>query len=367
MQNKKLSVVQITDQLNIGGAERVLVTISNLLYKYGHRVAVLTIVTKGPLAAQLNKEIKVIDIKRKWKWNLLTMHRLIKAIGEFDIIHVHSSYNLRYVYLAMKIFGLHKPIFFHEHFGDIETDKTVSWHQQFIYPKTILIAVSNSIAQWALHNVKMDNKRVFLLPNTVEVVQPNETGKRSAANVSNLVLVANIRPAKNIDFAIDLLKELNRKNLFHLTIIGKPAERVYLENLQQKIKQLQLTERVNFIFDIDEIQPLLCRYQLAIHTAKSESGPLVLIEYMAQNLPFITYNTGEVAQQIKAVLPELIADDFNTLAWINRIDFLLTEKNYGYIQQKMQQVFEVYYSTEEYYNRCINIYEQGLKLSIAKV
>lgn len=362
MQNRKLSVVQITDQLNVGGAERVLVTLTNLLYKNGHKVTVLTTVARGPLALQLNKKIPVIDLQRKWKWNPVKMLQLIKAIKTFDIIHVHSSYNLRYVYLASKLFGLRKPIFFHEHFGDIETIKNVSWHQRLIYPKTILIAVSRSLEQWALCNVKMDSKRVFLLPNTVKAVPPDEVKKGSASNVINLVLVANIRPAKNIEFAITLLKELNAKNLFHLTIIGKPADQVYFKKLQQKIAQLQLTAQVNLIFDTDEIQPLLHQFDLGIHTAKSESGPLVLIEYMAQGLPFITFNTGEVVQQIKTELPELIVYDFNTAAWIEKIYSLLDDNNRSSIKEKMRAVFKSCYSENAYYNRCIQIYTEGLQL-----
>ena len=86
MQDKKLSVVQITDQLNIGGAERVLVTLSNLLHQHGHTVAVVTTVIKGPLATQLHQDIPIIDLQRKWKWNPFTMLRLIKSIKGFDII-----------------------------------------------------------------------------------------------------------------------------------------------------------------------------------------------------------------------------------------------------------------------------------------
>src|SRR6185503_12378296 len=95
---KKYSIVQIIDRLNIGGTERVLVTLSNLLHEKGHNVSVVTTVTEGPLAAMLNKNIPVINLQRKWKWNPVTMYRLIKAIKHFDIIHVHSSYNLRYLF-----------------------------------------------------------------------------------------------------------------------------------------------------------------------------------------------------------------------------------------------------------------------------
>jgi glycosyltransferase involved in cell wall biosynthesis len=182
--NRQYSIVQIIDRLNIGGTERVLVTLSNLLQEKGHNVNVVCTVTKGPLAVMLNKKIPVIELKRKWKWNPVTMHTLIKAIRHFDIIHVHSSYNLRYLFLAASIFRLKKPIFFHEHFGDINIDQSVSWHTKFIYPKTILIAVSKQIADWAIEKLKMSAHTVFVLSNTVirekyPVVQLKKDGPKS--------------------------------------------------------------------------------------------------------------------------------------------------------------------------------------------
>src|SRR5438874_4568066 len=97
MQNKKFKVVQIIDRLHIGGAERVVIMLSNLLQQHGHNVKVITTVNTGPLAKQLNKEIKQISLNRKWKWNPITMRRLISEVKEYDVIHVHSSHNLRYL------------------------------------------------------------------------------------------------------------------------------------------------------------------------------------------------------------------------------------------------------------------------------
>ncbi len=362
MQNKKPSVVLITDQLNVGGAERVLVTLSNLLYQHGHAVTVVTTVTQGPLAAQLHNQIPVIDLQRKWKWNPLTMLRLVKSIKAFDVIHVHASYNMRYVYLAMKLFRMQKPIFFQEHYGNIANVKTPVWHIRLIYPKTILIAVSATIQQWAQDVLKMDSSLVFLLPNIVTpyknplLKEPHKNGAVS------LLLVSNILPAKHIEFAIELVHKLNTANHFHLTVIGKKADTVYLELLQQKINEFQLADRIHFIFGCNEIQPLLHQFDLALHPSKSESGPLVLIEYMAQGLPFVTFNTGEVVHQINRELPELIADDFNTAKWMEMIAYLLDDNNRLSVQKKMKKVFEAYYAVEKYYSSCIDIYTKGLKL-----
>ena len=52
------------------------------------------------------------------------------------------------------------------------------------------------------------------------------------------------------------------------------------------------------------------QFEIGLQTAKSESGPLVLIEYLAQSLPFLTFNTGQVVDDIKSDIPQLILDNF---------------------------------------------------------
>src|SRR4051794_8408135 len=148
MQQRVYSIVQVTDQLNIGGAEQIIVMLANLLQAHGHSTAVITTVSPGPLANRLHQNIQFINLNRKWKWNPVTMYKLVKALKQFDIVHVHSSYNLRYVYLASSLFCLRKHIFYHEHYGNaINTFPNIL--QRHIYSKSVFIAVSQKLATWA--------------------------------------------------------------------------------------------------------------------------------------------------------------------------------------------------------------------------
>src|SRR4051812_1632827 len=149
------SIVQVTDQLNIGGAEQIVVMLANLLQVHGHKTAVVTTVAPGPLATKLHPAVQHINIDRKWKWNPVKMYRLVKVLKQYNVVHVHSSYNLRYVFLAGRLFFLQKTIFYHEHFGDIHINTTVAWHQRWIYPKVNFIAVSRQLAEWAIDKIKL--------------------------------------------------------------------------------------------------------------------------------------------------------------------------------------------------------------------
>jgi glycosyltransferase involved in cell wall biosynthesis len=359
MEETKLKVVQIIDRLHIGGAERVVVMLSNILQEHGHTVKVITTVSGGPLVNQLNKDIQHLNLDRKWKWNVVTMRKFRNEIKDYDVIHVHSSHNLRYVYLAMKLFRVKKPIFFHEHYGDINIDPSIRWHQKLIYPNVIFIGVSSKHTQWAIQKLKMPEEKVFLLPNTVEKFNANELQPKKDVRYQ-LLIVSNFRPIKNIEFAIELFKELrNAESKYHLTIIGQIADTQYYEKIKDIIVKNGLKDDVEFVHNCSNIQPFLHQFDFALHTAVSESGPLVLIEYMAQGLPFLTYNTGEVVEEIKSKIPLAAMNSFHTDEWLNRIQTLLRLPSDD-LSHKFSNVYDHYFSTEVYYKKLMEIYETVL-------
>jgi len=125
------------------------------------------------------------------------------------------------------------------------------------------------------------------------------------------------------------------------------------------IQQQQLQQHITILQNCTDVQPLLHHFHIGMHSSLSESGPLVLIEYLAQNIPFVTFNTGEVTFQISESLPEFILNDFDMNAWLARIQIILS-KDKQYWQQKLPQVFDKYFSAEKYYQKSIAIYRQGL-------
>ena len=359
MQQPVYSIVQVTDQLNIGGAEQMIVMLANLLQAHGHPTTVLTTVTPGPLAVKLHSSVQHINLGRRWKWNPLTMYRLIKVLRQHDVVHVHSSYNLRYVYLASRLFFLRKPIFYHEHYGDIHINTTVAWHQQWIYPNVIFIAVSRQLAGWAIQKIKLSPKRVFLLQNTI--VKQIAQHANTLLPPYQLLLVSNIRRTKNIEFAIELMKALNdSRQGFHLTIIGQVNDEVYYGELLKLIDHYLLGGYIHFDHHCSNIQPLLSSYHLALHTSRSETGPLVLLEYIAQGLPFLMYNTGEVVQQIQQHVPDFIMQNFDITAWLQAIRSILRLPR-EQTANCLIELYEQYFSPEAYYQQCMAIYKEGLK------
>jgi len=388
---QKLSVVHVIDRLHTGGAERVLVTLANIFCKQGHRVKVVTITEQGPLANQLIPGIEIVNLGRAFKYSPLIMRRLISQLKGFDVVHVHSFYNLRYLWLAKMLFGLKQPVFYHEHLGFRANMQATAW-QKYILPKTIFIATTVQINQWAVKQAGVEPKRVFTLPNIVlkediklesredggpkvgktesQESESWEDGSRKdrgemGRNLTHntpginprLVLVSNIRVEKNIEFAITLLQYLHIKGKkYHLTIVGKLSDMAYYDRLQKLVVETGTTDYITWVHNADSVQQLLPRFDIGLHTSPSESGPLAVIEYLAQGLPFVAYNTGEVITTIKQELSGCIAETFNPNEWEEKLQQLQSAAQQE-LKHQLQAVFEKHFSAEAYYQQCLGIYK----------
>ncbi len=358
-----MTILHLIDTLNIGGAERVLVTICNIFHQKKYKIDVLTILTPGKYADELLPGIKVYTLNRKWKYNPLKLYQLSRIVNRYDIVHIHMRYDLRYVFLAKLLFGFKTKIVSHDHYGSIVIDPAVPKFSKFILKKVTYAAVSQDLIEWAVNKVGLPREQTFLLSNIVQI--KNNRTIRSNVKQHSILMVANIRPAKNIEFALELMKAFNEKgNDVRLDIVGQINDKEYYKKILSMISQYQLDEKVKLIHDCYNVQAIIQKYSLAIHTAKSESGPLVLIEYLGHAIPFVTFKTGRVVEQIQNELPEMIISTFNLEEWISSITSLLKENEGGIkedLKTRMNQVFLKYYSEDKYFKDCLSVYERALK------
>ena len=108
-----MRVLQIIDTLDIGGAERVFVDISNLLHQKKIDISVLTFVDGGELKSSLYKGIPHVKFKRTHKLNIYSAYQLSKIIKKYDILHVHMRHVYRYVKFICLLFNVKSKIILH--------------------------------------------------------------------------------------------------------------------------------------------------------------------------------------------------------------------------------------------------------------
>ena len=173
-------------------------------------------------------------------------------------------------------------------------------------------------------------------------------------------MIGNFRRVKNHLFAIQLIQQLGNGITLHL--YGMIEDAAYHEELVHYIQSNRLNETVKIISGVNNVYNVLGKYNLAIHTASNETGPLVLLEYMQAGLPFITYNTGDVATHISNALPGLVMHSFEKEHWLAAINnMLLNEQVRETTKVKMKQVVAEIYTEDKYWERLLNVYKKVLQ------
>lgn len=347
-----MKILKVIDTLEIGGAEKVFIDLTNLLHEKGTDVSALFILGPGKWTHQLDIGIKQMNLNRKFKWSLLTMYRCARIMRQYDIIHCHHRHVFAYINLCAILFGVRSKIILHDHYGLIELNQQVPQNISGPLKPTFFIGVSKKLTTWAEEKLKVDVKRVFLLPNIVR--STNQTFL--AEKTYDWILVSNIKPAKNQLFAVALAQRMNRS----LLIVGNVQDPAYYQTLQNTLGNAG--GRITIKTDVTDVRPLLAHANMGLHVSKSESGPLTLIEYLSIGLPFVAYQTGEVVQSVKAAFPEMLLSNFDISQWEAAIRYI-ESSNKTHYHNAIKNFYAANFSEKQYVTQCLTIYKNILAVS----
>ena len=353
-----MKVLQVIDKLDVGGAERVSIDLSILLSRQPEvTVSFLCLLDKGELDFELiQRNIKLLHLKRPSRYHIKSFFRLIRILNQYDIIHVHSRHVLRYVGLThfLPFFLKKYKIVFHDHYGKIENDPQISNYMRFCISKCkAYIGVSQTLISWAK---KIDIKVPLFLLSNIILKTDNLDIKRMTASI---IMIGNFRKQKNYEFILDLLSVLPLN--ISIDIYGKPVDINYYEFILNLIEERNLSERIRIFTNEKNVLPLLNNYDLALHCAKSETGPLACIEYLLKKLPFVMYETGEVAKQVKTKTDALTIKNFDIEKWKIQIIKLISDLDYrAEVINEMISINDIYYCEEKYVQKCLEIYHTTL-------
>ena len=278
------------------------------------------------------------------------MHRCAALTSGYDIVHVHMRHTWVYLRLACLIFSPSIRLIFHYHYGDIAIDQKTTYRLRGLFKPRFYIGVSRELTRWAIAKLKINETSVFLLENT-SVPHYGYSDRYQG----DWVMVSNLRSTKNILFAIRMAIKMKRK----LVIFGNPDSSLYAK---EALKFAENSEYAKVVQNETNVEQYFGNFKLAIHTALSETGPLVLLEYMAHGLPFITSSTGEVVSKIREDLAIFIASTFDEEEWEKSISYLEGEirSNGEALKQKLQNLFNEKFSPKNYLDQCLKIYQNVL-------
>ncbi len=205
MKLSETKILHVIDRLEVGGAERVFLDLTYLLLNENLRIDTLLISGRGALYERIDSRAGTYFLNRKNKYSLFKMLECAAVCSRYRIVHIHMRHTYAYVKLAQLLSFKKFTIIFHDHNNKIDT---IPFSLKGLFKPIFYIGVSQQLIEWAVSKLKIDKNKTFLLRNII--IPSNNSVEINSGK--DLVMVSNISPVKNIEFAIELVTTL-KKNL----------------------------------------------------------------------------------------------------------------------------------------------------------
>ncbi len=283
------------------------IEIANATDKTRFHCSVLVTRDVDVLAPLLSRDIPLHILGRTKRFDMKSTKRFLNLLHSENVslLHVHGGSSLNFVAFASvvsRISNFHFPnILFHDHWGDIELIPEVP-----VLPRIFSKFLNADYV--CIHQTMVESlKRHGYPANKMHFIRNAIIFDGYACNNNSLeeeiersdplrgVIISNLRFAKGFDVLIEamaLCKDLN----WDLQIIGGPLNTDYAQYCLTKCTDHGIHDRVHFLGVRTDAVELLKTADFGVYSAHTESGPLVLIEYIAAKLPFASTKVGAVGE-----------------------------------------------------------------------
>ena len=276
-----------------GGAEKSFAELCNELSKSIEIEVVLF--KENKIEERLNENIKVYilssDSSRHNPFLYFEIFTLIKKINP-DIIHTHSAKASEIIYTLNKFVSLKQ----------VATKRNPRKGKVF-NKINYVTAISKDVVR------SIDKKDVELIYNGL--LQERTIPVKNSNLVFTLLAVGGLDKIKGFDI---LIKEVSKLDFpFHLNIAGEGDERKNLENL---IKNLDLSEKVTLLGHREDISSLIATADLVVISSHSEGFGRVIVETLFYGKLIVSTRVG---LSIEILPEELLIDDFEIAKKISTV------------------------------------------------
>ena len=355
--------------LNIGGAEKYVVGLSNALIEHGHEVSICTISQGISLKKHLNEKVCHYELGTKSNLSIKKVTQLIRIIKEKDIQILHSHL------FKSDLLNYFASFFNEKNIVRISTEHSTSSRrkkykifglvQRKIYKRfNAVTAISDSVRNHIINWTGVNSKKVITIYNgtdmiirpTAEIIQKVNEMDHSKSSIGTLARLETRKDLQTSLKAINYLVYQLKFTDFKYTIYGDGPEKGNLESLSTKLK---IDKYVHFAGFSSDIGSLIDGFDLHILSSVEEGFGISIIETMARGIPNIGTDTGGI--------PEVISDNVNGFLFkcgdyedlANKINFLLNEKkemiNFGI--SAINRV-ESDFTLESTVNKLLKVYEE---------
>lgn len=300
-----MRVLQVIPDLRKGGAERIVIDISNELIRRGVQVLLLNFKPENHYSF-LTENIQRAVVPAQFVPSatgqpFAKLDAYSRVLKEFkpDIIHSHL-YEAEMVTRQV----IHPGIKYVSHLHS-NLDQFRRLSPRAILQKTLLanflerrllfaqyrkcannfIVISNHAMQYYAQELSADLRRLKILNNAIDYKRFFKKSPNRIQTPVRLVTIGRLDENKNHIFLLQVVRFLKNENIdVRLDIFGEGPSR---KKIEESRSLLELGETVTLHGNVNRIEQHLHHAHLYVHAARSEAFGLTIVEAMAAGLPFV--------------------------------------------------------------------------------
>jgi len=305
---KKIQIVFIMPELNMGGSERVILNIINGLDRDRYSIGLILFNSNGALVDEVSSDITIYDLNissvKKGLFALIKKLYSLKpnivfgGIGHLNIslaifIPILKRFlpNTKFIARQSNILTMNNRHEKHPYIHD--------WLYKRVYKNyNKIVCQSNYMQKDLIENYHFPIDKTIVIPNPIDIenIEQLSTIKLKypfSVKTLNLITVGQFRYQKRHDLLLKMFAKLDED--YTLTIIGDGAKRGKLESLA---KELEIIDRVAFLGHQKNPYAYIKQADIFVLTSEFEGFPNVVLEANLCGLPVVAFETSGVDKEI---------------------------------------------------------------------
>lgn len=313
--------MQLVNNLDIGGAQEVVRTLSAYLIERGAPTVVCTL-RDGPLRSEIEEMGITVEVLPGRNHSVLSLPHFLKEIADIrkglihlvrkydiDVIQTHLLRSLDFLVASLKLSFPNLLVFWtvHNYLFELRADQ-LSGQRWLLKPKKYIhnalyrmvadringfIAVSDEVEQAIRQTIRVDQRRITTICNGVDIRRYQRKVDRMAIRSSLglkeedqvVILVGTLKEQKGHRYLVQAAAPLiAQNNNLHILFPGDGPLRA---SLQQQVQELGLEKHIHFLGSRKDIPDLLAASDYFVLPSLWEGLAMALIEAMASGLPVL--------------------------------------------------------------------------------
>jgi glycosyltransferase involved in cell wall biosynthesis len=269
-----------------GGAERLVMQLSERLPEHGFESHIIAIVRGGSMENILREQnIRFTVLERQGIFGRFTnIFRLKNFLQDLnpDIVHTHLSASNFFGRLSARMAGckniittMHNVRMYHGRVGEffMRVMKNFSG---------LYIAISEDTASYLKRTLMIPAEKITVIPNGVEIARITKRQSRPFFDIPKILFVGRLEPQKNPDIFLEALAQIRRPYECH--IYGQGAMEHELKHLAD---ELGILPRIFWHGVSPDVYDVYANHDLFVMPSAWEGFGLVAIEAAVAGIPMI--------------------------------------------------------------------------------